>query len=46
MFLVNPVVDLSPEAVYLRDIILGDIPLSYLRLTFFAANGSEILSIK
>jgi len=38
--------DLTPELVFEREILVGAIPFTDLKLTVFASNGSELLSIK
>ncbi|HRZ98502.1 MAG TPA: DUF5107 domain-containing protein, partial [Paludibacter sp.] len=38
--------DLSPETVFEREITIGEIPFSDLKLVVYAANGRELLSIK
>ncbi|MHB9141965.1 MAG: DUF5107 domain-containing protein, partial [Paludibacter sp.] len=38
--------DLSPEIVFEREVVVGDVPFSYLNLTVFVENGRELMSIK
>ena len=38
--------NLTPESVYIKEIYVGDIPFSDLKLIVYAENGRELLSIK
>jgi len=38
--------DLSPEIVFVREVVVGDVPFSYLNLTVIGENGRELMSIK
>jgi len=40
------VIDLSPEKVYVREIVVGDISLTDLQLTVYSENGRELLAIR
>jgi len=42
----NEPMDIFPELVVEREVVVGKVPLSELKLTVFAENGRELLSIK
>jgi len=43
---IDETLDLSPEMVYEKEVLIGDIPFYELSLMVFANNGRELLSIK